>query len=249
MCCFSRPVDRVAETNIFARRSRKGHQFIVYSMTLETSADVAMILPLPVPHRSGEKSVTFINLEEYGSFFTDARGGFPSPKNAAKGAGRGRPSQGVDRLLEVVSVGSFEASFVPTVADFTRLDERFRLPDGTFEKLPGYKDWGFAVFKLKKGKKKIHPMAFEMPTRWPKKLFFPTVHIHDGKVHSKAKFDHSLYAQVAVDEDKGVARWTESRHLASRFMQVKKAKGLVSATDHFYWKRVFGERKNTDITV
>ncbi|MAB88916.1 MAG: hypothetical protein CMJ90_05605, partial [Planctomycetes bacterium] len=174
MCCFSGPVDRVAETNIFARESRKGHQFIVYSMTLETSADVAMILPLPVPVGSGEKAVTFINLEEYNGFFADAHRGFPRPRSKSATDLRAvRPSE---QQLEVVSVGSFEASFVPTVADFARLDKRFRLPDGTFEKLPGYRDWGFAVFKLKKGKKKIHPMALEMPTRWPKKLFFPTVH-------------------------------------------------------------------------
>jgi len=247
MCCFSGPVDRVAETNIFARESRKGHQFIVYSMTLETPSDVAMILPLPIPVGSGEKAVTFINLEEYNGFFADAHRGFPRPRSKSATDLRAvRPSE---QQLEVVSVGSFEASFVPTVADFARLDKRFRLPDGTFEKLPGYKDWGFAVFKLKKGKKKIHPMALEMPTRWPKKLFFPTVHIHDGKIHSKAKFDHSLYAQAAVDEGKNLARWIESPGLAAKFMQIKKAKGIVSGTEHLYWKRVFGNRENTDITV
>ena len=38
-------------------------------------------------------------------------------------------------------------------------------------------------------------MAFDFP-RAAKKLFFPTVHIHDGKVHDKADFDHALYCQA-----------------------------------------------------
>src|SRR5207248_7445223 len=98
-----------------------------------------------------------------------------------------------DGLLNVVDVGSFEASFVPTIPDFERLDERFRLPTGTWDQLPQYKQYGFTVFKLKPGAKVIHPMAFEFPRAAPARLFFPTVHIHDGKVHDTATFDHALY--------------------------------------------------------
>ena len=39
MCCFSRPVDRVANTNIFARSAKEGRQFLVYSMTLSAKED------------------------------------------------------------------------------------------------------------------------------------------------------------------------------------------------------------------
>lgn len=246
MCCFSGPIHRVANTNIFARKSKKGHQFLVYSMTLDTPADVAMVLPIPVPKGSDEKAVRFINLEKYAEFFKDLHKGFPKPRSL----GRGRPSKGLEaKNLAVVQVGSFEASFVPSVKDFDRLDKRFRLPEGTFDKLPGYKDWGFAVFKLKKGKKKIHPMAFEFPTRWSEKLFFPTVHIHDGKVHDRASFDHSLYLQAAPDGDKRLTGWTESPQIAKHFMKVERTAGVVSATEHCYWQRVFGKKKNTDITV
>jgi hypothetical protein len=35
--------------------------------------------------------------------------------------------------LEVIQVGDFEASFVPTVKDFSRLDERFRLPSAVWD--------------------------------------------------------------------------------------------------------------------
>jgi hypothetical protein len=38
-------------------------------------------------------------------------------------------------------------------------------------------------------------MALSFPVREGGKLFFPTVHIHDGKVHPTERFDHTLYAQ------------------------------------------------------
>ena len=38
-------------------------------------------------------------------------------------------------------------------------------------------------------------MAFSFPRHDPDRLFFPTVHIHDGHVYSVAQFDHSLYYQ------------------------------------------------------
>jgi len=99
--------------------------------------------------------------------------------------------------LQVHEVGSFEASFVPTLNDFDRLDSRFRLPEQIWHQLPIYEDYAFAVFKLKPGAKQIHPMAFEFPRRNIDQMFFPTVHIHDGKVDVKAHFDHSLYCQAA----------------------------------------------------
>ncbi len=58
-------------------------------------------------------------------------------------------------------MGSFEASFVPTRRDFSRLDQRFRLPDDVWQALLGYDDWGFAVFKLGPMSRLtgVHPMA------------------------------------------------------------------------------------------
>jgi hypothetical protein len=38
-------------------------------------------------------------------------------------------------------------------------------------------------------------MAFLFPTRRPDALFFPTLHVHDGKFHPTAEFDHVLYFQ------------------------------------------------------
>jgi hypothetical protein len=58
----------------------------------------------------------------------------------------------------------FEASFVPCVRDFARLDDRFWLPSAVWDALPAYADWGFAVFKLNKQAtlRKVHPFSFAM---------------------------------------------------------------------------------------
>jgi len=151
--------------------------------------------------------------------------------------------------LPVVEVGEFEASFVPSVRDFRRLDERFRLPDATWDQLPLYREYGFAVFKLKQGAKTIHPMAFEFPRANPKKIFFPTVHIHDGKVHPKAAFDHTLYCQVTEAESRQVMDWRESPKLANQFMKVNQAKELIVANRHCYQRKIRGQQKNEDTLV
>lgn len=248
MCCFSQPVDRVAATNIFARPTKDGRQVVVYSMTLKAGVDLAMILPIPTPKASKEDVVSFINLEKYSEFFEELKSGFPEPVPPGRGKGAKKdeaPPKAAPKLV-VVEVGSFVASFVPTVKDFARLDAQFRLPDGTWDKLPAYKDYGFAVFKLKKGEHKVHPMAFEFPRADTRKLFFPTVHIHDGKVHDRADFDHALYCQGA---DTGM-RWDESPQPANLFLRgIDKAQGVVDGKEHVYRKRLVGTFTNQDTWV
>jgi hypothetical protein len=249
MCCFSKAVQKVADTNIFARSSKDGKQFLVYSMALTAKEDLAMILPIPVPKKSKENAVRWINLEKYEDFFKDMHKGFPA-KHDGRGLGGGNskgPKPG--GVLKVEKVGKFEASFVPSVKDFSRLDERFRLPAGVWDKLPDYKDYGFAVFKLsdlkKGGLTGIHPMAFEFPRAKPKQLFFPTVHIHDGKVHDRASFDHALYCQLTNQEELPM-KWEESPQPASFFLKADKCQGMVEKDMHVYQLRLKGKLKNKD---
>lgn len=250
MCCFTGVVQWVGATKIFARPSAEGRQFLVYSMSVEAKDELAMVLPLPVPKDTPENAVKFINLEEYPEFFADMVKGWPAPKptRATPAAGAVPPPLSLPPL-KVEKVGSFEASFVPKVADFSRLDKRFRLPDGVWEKLPGYKGHGFAVFKLQPGKQNVHPMAFEFPRANAKQIFFPTVHIHDGEVHDKAEFDHELYFQLAAADLSPARGWTESAIPAGMFMQIKKAQGLLDGELHCYRRQIRGEQKNADTLV
>ena len=248
MCCFSKAVESVSRTNIFARPSKQERQYLVYSMNLSAKEDLAMILPIPTPLNSAEEAVKFINLKKYDNFFDDLAKGFPEPpeEKARFPAVDAKPA---GEKLKVVEVGNFEASFVPSVADFKRLDERFRLPDGVWEKLPGYKKSGFAVFKLKSGEKKIHPMAFEFPRADAGKIFFPTVHIHDGKVREQAGFDHTLYLQPATTDTLLPNGWEESTQPAGLFMDLKKSGDLLDAEMHVHRMKIHGRQKNEDVLV
>jgi hypothetical protein len=247
MCCFSKPVKVVADTNIFARSSTDGRQYLVYSMRLDADEELAMILPIPTPKAPKEDAVRFINLEKYPNFFDEMQSGFPLPP-ASRAGGLSLSKEAPAAVLKVVEVGSFVASFVPSIKDFARLDERFRLPSGVWGSLPQYKDWAFAVFQLKKGEHKIHPMAFEFPRREPKKLFFPTVHIHDGTVPRQAKFDHMLFCQLTGGEM--LTHWEESPQLANSFMKkIDEAKGIVESMAHVYRKPLRGMMKNADTVI
>ena len=246
MCCFSRNVESVSDTHIFARAAAGNRQYLVYQMKLHAKDHLAMILPIPVAAGAKEDALRFINLKEYPRFFADLRSGFPIMR-AAVGS-QSKADAPAEKTLAVVEVGDFEASFVPTVADFSRLDERFRLPPGTWDELPAYKNFGFAVFKLKPGGAD-HPMAFEFPRARPDTLFFPTVHIHDGKVHPMAHFDHRLYCQSGDNDFRHLIHWQESQKPASSFMDLKKCAGILDGDAHCYLKEIHGRQKNTDVVL
>jgi hypothetical protein len=248
MCCFSGNVTFVRGTRIFARITEVGRQAIVYQMQFGAKQDLAMILPLPVAKGADEKAVKFIDLSGYGNFFGDLRSGFPFPKGVGRGSG-GAVALAAGGLLEVKQVGSYEASFVPTVKDFERLDPRFRLPAETWSALPAYADHGFAVFKLRVGVQQEHPMAFTFPTRRPETLFFPTVHIHDGKVHPEEDFDHQLYCQVARTGLFAMTEWQESERLAAAFTKPEKSEQLIVGDAHVYRRALVGKLKNEDIIL
>lgn len=248
MCCFSGTVKDVSQTKIFARFTKDREQAVVYQMNYQADEPLAMILPIPVGSKK-EDAVKFVNLEKYPKFFERLHAGFtPPPKSRGGfgGSGFAEPKS----ILKVEEVGDFVASFVPTVADFDRLDKRFRLPAGTWEQLPQYKDFGFAVFQLKPDAHSVHPMAFTFPTAAADSpLFFPTVHIHDGEVHAKAGFDHTLYLQPRDATQMLPRGWEESPRPAGMFVDTRRAKSLVEADLHCYRLSLRGELKNEDTLV
>jgi hypothetical protein len=245
-------VERVSDTNIFAR-SANGNQFLVYSMTYAALSDLAMVLPLPVPPTAADDAVRFINLERYPKFFTHMAQGFPS-----RGAGFVTDSLRLDRVprpkLKVHEVGSFEASFVPRLEEFDRLDERFRLPPQVWQELALYRDFGFAVFKLKTTStpRVVHPMALKFPRRNLDLLYFPTVHVHDGTVQSYAEFDHMLYCQpdekiqdeLLIEQD-----WQRSIRPASTLMNTALTEGVIEPSKYLWRRPLEGRLQNRDTLI
>lgn len=211
MCMFTRAVRDVADTRMFARLDSGHRQVLVYQMSVQIEEALAMVLPLPVPPDAGENAIQFINLEKFPTFFEDV-----GEMVKVWVDERRVPRRTDDTLsardpgfatLAVHAVGRYEASFVPSVHDFERLDPRFRLSPEILKDVGLYDDWGFAVFKLRESgagrREAVHPMAFSFPTRHRFSIFFPTVHVHDGKVQATARFDHLLYFQAWVDHKAG----------------------------------------------
>ncbi len=248
MCCFSGPVSNVAHTRIFARwlpGSKPVRQALAYQMEFSADSDVAMILPIPVAPGTAEDAVKFLDLEKEPKFFDRLQELFPVPKVKYAVPPPTDAADETPRKLVVVKVGSFEASFVPSLADFSRLDARFRLSDKVWKQLPQYGTWGFAVFKLSKDSTTVHPMAFSFPNAEPTKgLFFPTVHIHDGKVHEKEEFHHTLYCQVPKG-GRAPLNWSESGLLPSSLGKLQDA-DLLDRSEHVYRSSIYGIRPNTD---
>lgn len=249
MCCFSTKTE-VRGTSIFARFVRPGTQVLVYQMRFAAERPTAMILPLPVALPAKEDSVRFKSLKEYPGFFTDLAAGFPALPSSGLMRSKSAPEShavAAAAPLAVHDVGDFVATFVPSVKDFGRVDARFVIPKDVWDRIPAYADYGFAVFQLKELSGSPHPIALELDTRSPDKLFFPTVHIHDGKVHEQADFDHALYCQKAAT--RRLPGWEESPLLAAAFMKTDKAEGLLDGQGHVYRRKMRGELKNADVLV
>jgi hypothetical protein len=267
MCIFTgtaTTLSHVSATSIFARAVPGGRQVLVYSMSVAASEPVAMVLPVPVPPAPGDDALRFINLERYPRFFADLDRAFP-PTFAVSGSYGMPEASAAPATLKVHQVGAFVASFVPSRADFARLDERFRLSDAVWAALPQYADWGFAVFQLKdvadpsgwldKLKKKvpepktIHPMAFEFPLRDPSRIFFPTVHVHDGQVHEQASFDHSLYAQPLASHIILKPSWSPSLGPLTKYVDQALADDVVDGQLHAFKTTRSGLLPNQDTYV
>lgn len=245
MCIFSQAVRHVGATRIFAR-GVGDRQRLAYAMDFAAAEELAMILPIPVPVGSAEDAVRFVDLSGYEKLFDDLRAAFPVPQS--RSLSFGAPAPAALAILEVHRVGAFDASFVPTAGDFARLDPRFQLPESLLSTVPAYRDWGFAVFALRPSvgdgaTEHVHPMAFDFPRRDPSRLFFPTVHVHDGSVHARAVFDHELYAQGDASR---LSTWERSPLQTSSSVDVSRAQGLVDGDAPLHRRSLQGMLENAD---
>jgi hypothetical protein len=215
-----------------------------------------MILPLPVRQPANDTTLKFIDLSHYDVFFDDLAKGFPFHTPPSIGCS-GPLAPASANKLKVFEVGNYIASFVPTLADFDRLDSQFTLPNEVWARIPEYTNFGFAVFQLSSGAMKPHPMAFEFQTA-NEDLFFPTMHIHDGEIHPSEEFDHILYLQHAgldsrvygyqnahiEDSSTGFIR---SKYPASQFCNINQSAGLIAGDLLLHRKIVQGNLPNGDM--
>lgn len=193
MCIFSGEAE-VSNTHIFARRGEteasRNRQLLIYGMELTNEAPVAMALPLPT--KVSTTSIEWVDMSPDPRFFEDLSALFPAFMTRSLGP----VCFSADEQLPVARVGEFEASFVPSAADFFRLDPRFRIDTSIVEALGVDRSWGWAVFQFQPGTRKAHPMAFWFDTYFPNHLYYPTKHSHAGDAPEHAEFDHKLFFQL-----------------------------------------------------
>jgi hypothetical protein len=244
MCCFSGNIREVSGTSIFVRPDGE-RQVLAYQMHLSSAEDVAMILPLPIVPGRGEQAVELVDLSEAPQLFDELASCFPAPPLPRGVLALGVAGRGP--TLAVHEVGAYDASFVPRVADFSRLDPRFRIPEAVLGRVPAYADYGFAVFKLRSGEAEVHPLGLRFATRSPERLFFPTVHVHHGAVPDLASFDHTLYLQAPAGKP---ADWEEApRPVAvslGNFLVRDPTRGLVARDWRLFRLRISGMHPNRD---
>lgn len=235
---------RVSGTRIYGR-VEGDRQALVYSMHLAVSSEVAMVLPLPVAAGSGEDAVRFVDLSGHPTLFDDLEALFLVPQTQGLGVARSKSLGAPRPTLAVHGVGAFDASYVPSVADFDRLDPRFRLSPEVWSALPHARDHGFAVFVLRPGDARVHPMALWFPTRDPARVFFPTVHVHDGRVHERAHFDHALFWQGTQRGDEGDG----TSFCALGPAASERSRGVLAGSEHVRVRRMRGEHANRDVWI
>ncbi len=258
MCCFSQPVRSVSRTRIFGRLTEQKSQFVAYQMKYESDHPNAMILPIPVRRRAKKRSIRFIDLSTYPHFFDDLDRGFPEPQQLTESRSLGidKPGGG----LKVHKVGGFDASFVPTSNHFSKLDPRFSIAKNIWDKIPAYSDYSFVVFQLRELAGEPHPMAFEFGTRMTDATFMPTVHIHDGEVHRREDFDHTMYIQnseldLAAGDYQGHklwdldSGWRRSNAEAKKFIDLGRSKRMVAGDLRVHRKIMKGTFTNQDQIV
>ncbi len=252
MCIFSQRIDHVGSTRIFVADLGNGVHATAYQMAFRAPEPVAMILPVPVLKGSGDEALAFVDLGGYDGFFKDLARCFPRPRGKRFGCGYGVAQASPAKRLRVHKVGDYEASYVPSLADFHRLDPRFRLPEAAWETLPDYHDYGSAVFQLLPGRglQQVHPIAYRYPAECPEELFFPTVHVHDGShAERRAAFDHELYTQASrITPERGWA-WEVGRRLPCRVMDVGRSQGLITPDVPLRRLKLQGEYPNADVVA
>jgi hypothetical protein len=189
MCMVNGPVKTIGATKIFTAPSEDGtRQLTVYSNKVDSPADNAMVLPVPFPD-----SVQLHDFSAYSKLFNDLDSCFAQVKSKTLSANFSAAA-GARGPLAVFRVGSYDASIVPSVSDFDRLDARvftlnpslgqvLRQNYGTIQGTPV----GFIVCKLRSGAHTYHPFAYSH-ARPNNRLFVPTRHFHP---HDGSRFFHA----------------------------------------------------------
>ena len=179
MCIIQGEVKHVSNTKIFVAPLIDGRQLTVYcnevSMGKNNTQNLAMILPFP------KSNCEFFDLSDYSNLFEDLNYIINWPKANSTRESQASSLHTYSNNLKVFKVGSYSASIVPSIADFSRIDQNiFTLNPKIFSFLSEMyeKDYSFVVCQLDIDKK-YHPFGYIHMPLPSGQLFVPTMHYHD----------------------------------------------------------------------
>lgn len=92
-------------------------------------------------------------------------------------------------------------------------------------------------------------MAFWFSTLEPDSLFFPTVHVHHGKLRRFASFDHILYGQGSVQKQRGLKCAEKGFHEYHKSRIDNKTTGIVLGDEGLFKRKIRGFCRNCDIRI
>lgn len=203
MCIMASPVRSVSDTRIFVGADAAStRQATVYEMSValqsRTGKGNAMILPVPIGTGTIDQ-IELIDLTGAPEFFEPLE---EVCRERSRGISKGL-SRGFDDDLEVVKVGNYDVSVVPTVNDVKRLNAAvFDVSPDTEATLRAHYPLGFAflVAQLRESGK-FHPLAYTAPLVGDR-LFIPTRHEHGrGAAGGPAAWDHQIFYQGSARPD------------------------------------------------
>jgi len=188
MCMMTAPAE-VSDTSIYVSTDG-AQQTVLYQMKMKAEKKIAMILPIPGVLTS------WVDTSKYPKFFEDLSSSFVPASR-----GGGGPIMLGSRALPVHKVGSYVATYVPTLDDFARVSPEFRLAPKLNLAKYGYDapGWSFAVFAFDPecgGPEHAIGYRFQRGADFPDAdaLFVPTLHVHDGeRADDVAHYDHHIY--------------------------------------------------------
>jgi hypothetical protein len=234
MCIIANRIISVKDTKLFCgTNADKTRQFIVYANNVNNpTLNNVMILPVWNPD-----TVEFHDLSGYKDLFENCNGCFENmmlgrgkmtlSNNSANCFGMGKGH------LAVSTVGSFQASIAPTLADLNRADPNvFNITQDAKNCLAkNYANgFGFIICKLATGKKEYHPFAYSHKIDGGK-VFIPTKHFHIHEMgpvsFMSRQFDNGLDENAYADD------WEHEIYL---YNVTSKSDPTVYGMDSHKWK-------------
>lgn len=237
----TRPVQRIAGLQWFARSLPEGRQVLAGTMSLEIKEDTHLIIPLPVKPGTNADGIVFVELLQYLRVFDDLRECFLTENDFI--AQRGDPFDGKvpDFFLEP---GSYSPVFIPNTAELQKI-----LPAPLTGILPDYVGYGFAVYSLKAGLGWLLPLVISYPAVNPDQLYYPTREALGTLPGKTAAQEATLYCQKLPHGRYSPFLWEESRGWAHPTVSSVLAKGLIHPKHHLQRLKLEPGRENADLVV